>query len=537
MITAPSFFRRVVPPSLIYLWRRPTNETLRGQLNHVRLSRGHGESATEHIATYQKHKLSFFPLSKKSKKPLSAWSIHQTRRPTEEEIKEWQDKNLLNQLAIVCGEVSGLIVLDVDDPETFEPWLKKSKHQLPPTPQVKTSGEKYHCYFRHPGGKVKNSVKKIPGADIKADGGYVVAPPSIHPNGSKYEWTISLEDCGLAEVPGWMTEYLEVEASTEVAMSNGDMLPPEDDWVTTALRGVEEGERDNTGIKLAGYYIGRGEPEARVLEMLKAWNLRNPEPLPEKDIKKVVRSAARMEARKKIREGAQTGKTEDGSNNGGGLPWEEQRQAMLEGLGERLGLPLTDVRITKGEESIFEFFMGEADSVIVTGDQLADQRSFKKRFINAGLLVPQKIPEPQGGGAWDAVVRQIIRLAVLQDMGAESSALGELREFINSYIESYRGLVCFLPSQNIPSHVAFFIIKRKHEERPKLYCRVPQMFNEAKVLGYKSIRKLTIMLPGLGHEPDRFTWNRRTVRAWSLNLDNLTPEIREMVLQKVEDKT
>jgi hypothetical protein len=148
------------------------------------------------IELYQKHGFSFFPLRKNSKKPLFAWAVYQTRRPTQDEVKEWRDKGLLDQVAIVCGAVSGIFVLDVDDPTTFEAWLKQNNHNLPITPMVKTSGGKYHLYFKHPGGKIKNSLKKIPGADIKADGGYVVAPPSRHPRGGDYEWNefMNLDD-------------------------------------------------------------------------------------------------------------------------------------------------------------------------------------------------------------------------------------------------------------------------------------------------------------------------------------------------------
>jgi len=140
------------------------------------------------IELYQKHGFSFFPLRKKSKKPLIEWAVYQTRHPTQEEVDDWRAKGLLGQVAIVCGAISGIIVLDVDDPEKFNAWREKNNFPLPPTPTVRTSGGKFHYYFKHPGGKVKNSVKKIPGADIKGDGGYVVAPPSVHPTGADYEW-------------------------------------------------------------------------------------------------------------------------------------------------------------------------------------------------------------------------------------------------------------------------------------------------------------------------------------------------------------
>ena len=137
-------------------------------------------------------------------------------------------------------------------------------------------------------------------------------------------------------------------------------------------------------------------------------------------------------ARKRIRTGAQEGKTEsEDAGDTGDIPWEEQRQAALQGLGERLGLPLTDIKITKSDESVFEFFLGEADSVVIPAKLLGHQHLFKDRFLEAGLIVPKKLKEPKEGGVWDEVVRQMIRLAVLQDVEPESSALGELREFIN----------------------------------------------------------------------------------------------------------
>ena len=493
------------------------------------------------LALYQARSLSIFPLKPKKKRPIEEWAIWQERRPTPQEVDSWFKNGGAKNLAIVCGQVSGYIVLDEDNPPAFRSWLAEHGHHLPPTATVKTSSykddqgnlhQKYHHYFLHPGGKIKNMIKKIPGADIKADGGYVVAPPSIHPNGEVYEWCfgLGLEDYGDVPAPPWLIECLEREISPQVELANSDLLPPDDDWVTQALRGVGEQERNNTAIKLAGYYLGRGDPENRVLEMLRSWNLRNAPPLPDKELAAVVASAARMEARKQIKAGVQTGQTDAKAVSD--LPWEEQRQAGLQGVGERLGLPLTDIKITKSDESVVEFFMGEADSVVMTMAQLCEQRLFKSRFVSAGLLVPKKVKEPKEGGAWDEVVRQIIRLAIVQDVGEESTALGELREFLNAYIERYK-VQYYSINDTIPGHVVFFIIQRKGE-KPKLYVRVNELFQEARTtgIGYKSIKKLTILLPSLGHEPEQFKWNRKNVRAWNLSLENLSHDIKEMVFNK-----
>jgi hypothetical protein len=53
---------------------------------------------------------------------------------------------------------------------------------MPPTRCVRTGSGGWHLYYRHPGGVLAAKLHGHPGIDIKADGGYVVAPPSIHPS-------------------------------------------------------------------------------------------------------------------------------------------------------------------------------------------------------------------------------------------------------------------------------------------------------------------------------------------------------------------
>ena len=355
------------------------------------------------------------------------------------------------------------------------------------------------------------------------------------------------QDSPFAPLPPWLLEYIETEVPIEVKLTQENQLP-EEDWVTEALKGVKKGERHNTALKLAGFYLGKGEPEPRVLELLHAWNLRNfrnsepffdkePEPLPDEELQAVVASIARKEARKRIRAEAAEGKPGPDAAAASNLSSEEQRQAGIQGLGERLGLPLTDIKVTKSDDSIFEFFLEEAESVIVTAAQLCQQRLFKSRFVAAGLIVPKKVKESKGGagggggGEWDEVVRQMIGLATYRDVGRESSTLGELREFLNTFVEGYRGLVYFSPNQTIPNHLAFFVVHRKNE-KPKLYCRVSELFLEAKAYGYRSIKKLTVLLPSLGHKSGHFSWKGQTIRAWNMNLDGMSQEIKEMVYKK-----
>jgi putative DNA primase/helicase len=182
----------------------------------------HGESLQYHIDLYEKKGFSFFPLRKKSKKPLSDWAVYQTRPPTKEEVGDWQAKGVLDQVAISTGGISGIIILDEDAPPEFQSWLFEHGYNLPRTPTVETSSyvddlgathTKRHYYFKHPGGKIKNMIKKIPGADIKADGGYVVAPPSIHPSGARYRWIefLGLDDLAPVDPPTWLAEFFKTD--------------------------------------------------------------------------------------------------------------------------------------------------------------------------------------------------------------------------------------------------------------------------------------------------------------------------------------
>lgn len=102
-------------------------------------------------------------------------------------VSGWFSTYTDHNIAIATGAGSGIVVLDVDGPEGL-----KSLATFGITPDdtlaVKTS-RGFHLYFQHPGFNVSNSASKIGrGLDIRGDGGYVMAPPSVHPSGHIYTW-------------------------------------------------------------------------------------------------------------------------------------------------------------------------------------------------------------------------------------------------------------------------------------------------------------------------------------------------------------
>ena len=72
--------------------------------------------------------------------------------------------------------------------------------------------------MQHPGFEVPNDVDTTLKIDIRGDGGYIVAPPSIHATGRRYEWAIgcSIFDIDPAPCAPWMIDYLrEVAAAAK----------------------------------------------------------------------------------------------------------------------------------------------------------------------------------------------------------------------------------------------------------------------------------------------------------------------------------
>ena len=91
-------------------------------------------------------------------------------------------------LALRTGAASEVVVIDVDprnggmiDPEIMAPTFGAA-----------TGGGGWHLWYRHPGGYVPSRElerERFPGVDVKADGGYIVLPPSVHPKtGMPYRW-------------------------------------------------------------------------------------------------------------------------------------------------------------------------------------------------------------------------------------------------------------------------------------------------------------------------------------------------------------
>ena len=209
-------------------------------------------------------------------------------RQIERWFRQWPDANV----GILTGNESGLLVLDVDGDEGKASLtaLTALHGALPKTLCVKTGrtdndGKRKGChyYFRIPAGaSIRNSASILgPGLDIRAVGGYVVAPPSLHPSGLLYEW-LSPEQ-PLADLPSWMLEALTaVKPIQECGQTQADV--------------ISEGGRNAALASLAGTMRRRGMgTEAIEAALVKENTTRCIPPLPESEVQVISRSVGRYE--------------------------------------------------------------------------------------------------------------------------------------------------------------------------------------------------------------------------------------------------
>jgi hypothetical protein len=200
---------------------------------------------------YLSYGWSVMPLRPQAKEPLlGSWTEFQRRLPTSEEVTRWFTNTPDANLAILTGTVSKLGVVDFDGPDGME-TLQTLRLTSPVT---SITGKGRQLFFRHPGTILKNSVRSLPGLDVRGDGGYVVAPPSIHPNGKRYQWLTPV-GAGLI-IPPFPTEKLHatptsVTGEPRLVTGTANLGKPSG-WISDALKGLTNGNRNDTFASVVG---------------------------------------------------------------------------------------------------------------------------------------------------------------------------------------------------------------------------------------------------------------------------------------------
>jgi replicative DNA helicase len=250
------------------------------------------------------------------KLPLVPWKKYQNELPTEEEVNHWFNTNPDANIGIITGAISGLVVFDLDSPEAVK--YADQQGGFPDSVKVIT-GKGYHVYMKHPGFEIRNSVNKELDIDIRADGGYVAAPPSFHGSGNQYQWVEgnSIKDIDPAPCSPWMTDYLKDIASSapvndlvkelEVLLkkdvkeikTSPEVINQEtiqDDYLNLLHNGCAQGGRNHSATRLIGHLFKTGIRESEVWAIVHTWNEGKVKPpLGQDELKKTFESVKALE--------------------------------------------------------------------------------------------------------------------------------------------------------------------------------------------------------------------------------------------------
>jgi hypothetical protein len=230
---------------------------------------------------------SVFPVGGNKKPLVASWEPFQSRLASETEIHAWYSRHRNAGIAIATGRLSGLVVLDIDVKSGGEKTLKQLikdgvlKQSDLETSSVTTQSGGKHYFFRYPedvgGDRVPNAIGLWPGIDVRADGGYVVAPPTLGSSGKLYEWDENwLMPSGFQDLPDKLLKALQ-EKGQKRTLSDDDLF--------TLLEPKGDGERHEAMTKLVGHYanhFGRGE----VWGIISLWNAKNDPPINEDEFQR-----------------------------------------------------------------------------------------------------------------------------------------------------------------------------------------------------------------------------------------------------------
>ena len=240
------------------------------------------------------------PITPGEKSPLIGWKRYQTERSKVEELESWWDREPDANIGIVTGSISNLVVVDID-PRNGGDCVIHGKPLGVAT--VSTGGGGYHYYLSYSDkiGACRPGFTK--GIDIKADGGYVLAPPSI--TSGTYRLAFGEPFPPVRKENDWLLTELKGNENNGhgVAVSNpGPSLVGNarlHSFNKPRLEQVPEGGRNNAAARLAGKMLYQGVSPTRMAQVVKLWNSGLTSPLSDVEINNVIKSITDTHKRKK----------------------------------------------------------------------------------------------------------------------------------------------------------------------------------------------------------------------------------------------
>ena len=200
-------------------------------------------------------------------------------------IRAWWAKWPNAGIGIATGSASNLIVIDedIDDDKGINGFDEVSKWEslngnLPETVTAITGRGGYHLYFHYEGKDIGNRAGLLDGVDVRGEGGYVIAPPSTHPNGTEYAWEFNPQETAIAPLTDTVKQLIGYHEETAETFQ--------------APATIESGTRNDTLYKLACSLQAKGLPDQAIIEaVMKTNETLCVEPLERAEVELICNSA------------------------------------------------------------------------------------------------------------------------------------------------------------------------------------------------------------------------------------------------------
>lgn len=243
---------------------------------------------------YVRMGLAVFPCEPHGKKPNTINGVNGCTKNQAAVIEYWS-ANPYDNIGIATG-ASGLLVFDLDVGETkdgtkaLHEW-EKLYGKLPETASVITGGGGYHLIYSTGRAELHPSANQEFGIDVRAGTSYIVAPPSVHPNGNEYEWEADPDDVGITpanERVYDLLDYVQRNGShNEMTSETGKFRLPDK---------IRAGGRNDTLFRYASHLRAIGRSDDEILNAVAGANFTKcATPLGMDEVRTIVKQACRYD--------------------------------------------------------------------------------------------------------------------------------------------------------------------------------------------------------------------------------------------------
>ena len=226
---------------------------------------------------------------------LKTYKHFENLRIPRESVEAWWTELPNAQIALLCGRISGVTVVDFDWPKDEqlnkiydeERSPKLLADRLPVTLSSFSGSGGIHKFFKY--ADIQNSNGIIhPQVDVKTQGGYIILPPSRYDEERSYAWD---------ELFPWTEENLKTLATLPpqfINMAKKKQIKESIYKWDNVWDGVRGGKRDSTGTQIAGLLhqmtVNDKLPEPIAREFLHFWNKKNKPPMEDQQVDKIFNS-------------------------------------------------------------------------------------------------------------------------------------------------------------------------------------------------------------------------------------------------------